>query len=116
MIKGEIWWAQLPSPRGSEPGKTRPVLVIQGDSFNRSAINTVICAVITSNTTLSNAPANLLLEKSDSRLEKTSVVNFSQIVTLDKSFFLKQVSMLPKYFVSKIDTSLKLIFDIEQIK
>jgi mRNA interferase MazF len=116
MIKGEIWWAQLPSPRGSEPGKTRPVLVIQGDSFNRSSINTVICAVITSNTTLANAPGNLLLERSDSGLEKTSAINFSQIVTLDKSYFIKQVSMLPKNFISKINNSIKTIFDIEQVK
>ncbi|MDR0662567.1 MAG: type II toxin-antitoxin system PemK/MazF family toxin [Spirochaetaceae bacterium] len=49
MVKGEIWWAELPSPRGSEPAKKRPVLIVQGDDFNRSHINTVICAVITSN-------------------------------------------------------------------
>jgi mRNA interferase MazF len=60
MVKGEIWWAVLPSPRGSEPGKKRPVLVIQGDNFNRSAIKTVICAVITSNTDLGKTPANIL--------------------------------------------------------
>jgi mRNA interferase MazF len=113
MIKGEIWWAELPSPRGSEPGKRRPVLVVQGDNFNRSSINTVICAVITSNTSLANAPANILLEKSDSGLEKTSVINFSQIITLDKSFFTELVSMLPKSFISRIDRSIKQIFDIE---
>jgi mRNA interferase MazF len=113
MIKGEIWWAKLPSPRGSEPGKTRPVLVIQGDSFNRSSINTVICAVITSNTNLSSAPANVLIEKSDSGLDKTSVINFSQIVTLDKAYFSQMVSMLPKPVIGKVDKSIKLIFDLE---
>ena len=113
MIKGEIWWAKLPPPRGSEPGKTRPVLVIQGDNFNRSTINTVICAVITSNTNLASAPANLLLEKADSGLEKTSVINFSQIITLDKTYFIELVSMLPKPIISRINRSLKVIFDIE---
>ena len=49
MVKGEIWRAHLPSARGSEPAKDRPVLVIQGDDFNSSKINTVICAVISSN-------------------------------------------------------------------
>ncbi len=113
MIKGEIWWATLPSPRGSEPGKTRPVLVIQGDSFNRSAINTVICAVITSNINLANAPANIMLEKADSGLEKSSVVNFSQILTLDKGYFTQMISMLPKSAILKINKSLKTVFDID---
>jgi len=112
MVKGEIWWARLPAPRGSEPGKSRPVLVIQSDSFNRSSLNTVICAVITSNTNLSNAPANILLEKSESKLEKTSVINFSQIITLDEAFFTRIVSMLPKHLIDRINQSIKLVFDI----
>ncbi len=113
MIKGEIWWASLPSPRGSEPGKTRPVVVIQGDSFNRSSINTVVCAVITSNISLANAPGNILLEKADSGLEKSSVINFSQILTLDKAYLTQMVSMLSKPQIQKINKSLKVIFDIE---
>ena len=64
MLRGEIWWAELPKPKGSKPAKRRPVLIIQGDSFNRSKINTVICAVITSNTELADLPGKLLLEKS----------------------------------------------------
>ncbi len=113
MVKGEIWWAELPSPRGSEPGKQRPVLVIQADAFNRSAINTVICAVITSNTGLAQAPANMLLEKSDSKLDKASVINFSQMLTVDKAYFTEFVSMLPKHLLAKINSSLKLILDID---
>jgi mRNA interferase MazF len=113
MIRGEIWWAKLPSPRGSEPGKKRPVLVIQADSFNRSAINTVICAVITSNTNLATSPGNILLEKADSGLDKTSVINFSQIITIDKSYFTEIVSMLSKQIIFKINNSLKIIFDID---
>ena len=113
MIKGEIWWATLPSPRGSEPGKTRPVVVIQSDSFNRSSINTVICAVITSNIGLSKAPANIFLEKADSGLEKNSVIDFSQILALDKAYFTRMVSMLSKSHIQKINQSLKVIFDIE---
>ena len=62
------------------------MLVIQGDAFNRSNINAVICAVITTNQHYASSPANLLLEKADSKLPVTSVVNFSQIVTVDKSY------------------------------
>ncbi|NQT58632.1 MAG: type II toxin-antitoxin system PemK/MazF family toxin [Bacteroidetes bacterium] len=113
MIKGEIWWAKLPSPRGSEPGKIRPVLIIQAGTFNRSSISTIICAVITSNTALTNAPANILLEKSNSHLEKTSVINFSQIITIDKSYFTQFIAMLPQQILTKINHSIKLIFDVE---
>jgi len=113
MIKGEIWWAHLPSPRGSEPAKKRPVLIIQGDDFNSSNINTVICATLTSNLLLAKAPPNILLEKDYSKLQKSSVINFSQILTIDKSFFIKMVCMLPKQFLPLIDKSIKIIFDIE---
>ncbi|MDR1231384.1 MAG: type II toxin-antitoxin system PemK/MazF family toxin [Spirochaetaceae bacterium] len=87
MIKGEIWWADLPYPRGSEPAKKRPVLVIQGNAFNLSNLNTVICVGITSNMSLAGAPTNIHLEKAVSKLAKPSVANFSQILTVDKSYF-----------------------------
>jgi mRNA interferase MazF len=112
MIRGELWWAELPPPRRSEPAKRRPVLIIQGDTYNRSAISTVICAAITSNLALAKAPPNLLLEKSASGLEKNSVINFSQITTLDKSFFIQQISMLPKNTIEKINERIKQILDI----
>ena len=113
MIKGEIWWASLPNPRGSEPGKTRPVLIIQADSINRSSIQTIICAIITSNVALANAPANILIEKSESKLDKTSVVNFSQIITIDKAYLSEMVSMLPKHVINRVNNSIKIMFDIE---
>jgi len=114
MIKGEIWWANLiDEPYGSEPGKRRPVLVIQSDSINRSNIKTVICALITSNTSLSTLQGNILIEKSISGLEKTSVINFSQIFTLDKTRFTDFVSMLPKNYIQKINESVRIVFDAE---
>ncbi|MCL2793566.1 MAG: type II toxin-antitoxin system PemK/MazF family toxin [Spirochaetaceae bacterium] len=112
MVRGEIWWANLPPPKGSKPAKHRPVLVIQGDSFNQSKINTVICAIITSNIELASLPGNLLLEKSISGLDKTSVVNFSQITTLDKTDLTIQAAMLPKSMFEKINNCLKLVLEI----
>ena len=112
MVRGEIWWAELPHPKGSKPAKRRPVLIIQGDSFNRSSINTVICAVITSNTELSSLPGNLLLEKSVSGLNKTSAVNFSQIATIDKTDLIEQAAMLPKQMIEKVNGCLKLVLEI----
>jgi mRNA interferase MazF len=112
MVRGEIWWANLPPPVSSAPAKRRPVLVIQGDSFNRSAINTVICAVITSNTDLANLPGNLFLEKTISGLDKSSVINFSQIATLDKSDLTELVCMLPLGMIQKVNNTIKQALDI----
>jgi mRNA interferase MazF len=112
MVRGEIWWAQLPSPRGSTPAKRRPVLIIQSDSFNQSAINTVICAMITSNMGLAHIPGNLLLEKAVSGLDKSSVVNFSQIATLDKSDLRDLVGMLPRNVVRKVNDLIKQVLDV----
>jgi mRNA interferase MazF len=112
MVRGEIWWAKLPRPIGSEPAKRRPVLIIQADSFNLSRINTVICAVITSNTELASLPGNLLLEKSVSGLEKTSAINFSQITSIDKADLTKQVAMLPKSMLEKVNACLKLVLEM----
>ena len=113
MLKGEIWWAELPGARGSEPAKTRPVLIVQSDVMNRSSISTVMCAAITSNLALEHAPGNFRLEKGVSKLERTSVVNFSQIVTIDKSFMREYVCSLPKSFVERIDQSLRTVFEIQ---
>jgi mRNA interferase MazF len=113
MRKGEIWWADLPKVGLlSEPGKRRPVLVIQNDDLNESNISTVVCAAITSNTALANMKPNLLLEKKVSGLPKSSTINFSQIVTLDKTRFLEEVSMLPKTVLTRVDDSIRHLFAV----
>ena len=113
MIKGEIWWADLPIPIGSGPGKRRPVLIIQNDLINQSNINTVIIAAITTNLDLAKAAGNLLLEVKDSKLTKTSVVNFSQILTIDKNWLTECVCMLNKSIIKIINEKLKLVLDVE---
>lgn len=88
--RGEIWWAVLPEPRRSESGYRRPVLVIQADSFNASRIQTVIVAAITTNLQLAEAPGNVLLPARSSGLSRDSVVNVSQLLTLDRNFLTEQ--------------------------
>ena len=112
MVKGEIWWADLPEPIGSVPGKRRPVLILQNDLINRSAIDTVIVASITSNLSLGKAPGNVLLEKRDSNLDRPSVVNLSQIVTVNKSWLTENVGMLRKDIVERVDLGLGVVFDL----
>ena len=109
MKRGEIWWASLPNPVGSGPGFKRPVLVIQADAFNVSKIATVVVAVITSNLALAEAPGNLRLSKSDSSLAQTSVVNVSQIITVDKSVLTAKVKMLPASAMTAVEHGLTLV-------
>jgi mRNA interferase MazF len=82
--RGEIWWARLPEPYRSEPGFHRPVVIIQSDRFNRSQINTIIVAAITRNLRLRSAPGNVYLPGPTSSPDHDSVVNVSQLVTLDR--------------------------------
>lgn len=108
MKRGQLWWAELHEPHGSEPGYRRPVLVIQADSFNASRIQTVIVVAITSNLRLKNAPGNVLLPARMSGLAKDSVANVSQILTLDKSFLSEQMSQINAQTMRHIDDGIKL--------
>jgi mRNA interferase MazF len=82
--QGEVWWADLAEPSGSEPGFRRPVVVVQGEAFNRSRIATVVCVALTSDLRWANAPGNVLLTARATGLPKDSVANVSQLVTLDR--------------------------------
>jgi mRNA interferase MazF len=112
LTRGEIWWADLPEPRGSEPGFRRPVLIVQADSFNRSEIRTVIVAVITSNLRLAEAPGNVLLPARVSGLPRDSVVNVSQLLTLDRSFLTEGISKIPDRLMSQVESGLKLVLEL----
>jgi len=92
--RGEVWWASLEDPVGSAPGHKRPVVVISSNDFNLSKISTIIVAIITSNLNLSEAPGNFELPKKSSELSKKSVVNISQLLTLDKSYLTKKSGKL----------------------
>lgn len=109
MKRGEIWWASLPDPAGSGPGYRRPILVIQSRPFNESRIATVVVAVITTNLSVGEAPGNVRLAKSASGLPKPSVVNVSQIITIDKSVLAEKVKSLPGALMQRIDDGLRLV-------
>ena len=112
MQRGEIWWATLDEPRGSEPGYRRPVVVVSSNEFNESNIRTVLVAIITSNINLSKAPGNFLISKKESRLSKESLVNISQILTLDKSFLSEKSAQLSSKNILELDEGLKLILSL----
>ena len=112
MNRGEIWWADLPAPAGSEPGFRRPVLIVQADSFNRSKIRTVLCAPITSNTRLADMPGNVLLDQSDSNLPRQSVINVSQVITLDRDFLVEHIGSILLHIVDEVNEGLRLVLDL----
>jgi mRNA interferase MazF len=110
--KGEVWWASLGEPRGSEPGYKRPVVIVSANEFNKSTIKTIIVAVITSNLRLAEAPGNFSVSKKDSGLTKESVVNVSQLLTLDKSFLVEKSKKLPELKLLRLNEGLKLVLAI----
>ena len=112
MRRGEIWWASLPDPRGSEPGFRRPVLVVQSDAFNRSRIGTVVVAAISSNIKLADAPGNVLLSRRASGLPKPSVINVSQVLTLDRTTLTESVRALPKKDMVSVENGLRLVMGL----
>jgi len=110
--RGEVWWASLPSPRGSEPGFRRPVLVVQTDAFNRSAIKTIIAATITSNRRLAAAPGNVSLSRREAGLGRPSVINVSQLVTLDREFLEERVRELPRPKMREVEDGIRLVLGL----
>lgn len=95
ISQGDVWWADLDEPAGSEPGFRRPVVVVQGDDFNRSSLRTVVAVSLTSNLRWATAPGNVRLTARATGLPRDSVANVSQIVTLDKSILTERVGKLP---------------------
>ena len=95
VSQGDVWWADLGAPTGSAPGFHRPVVVVQGDAFNRSRIATVVCVPLTSNLRWAEAPGNVVLGARTTRLPKDSVANVSQLVTLDRSTLQEHIVKLP---------------------
>ena len=110
--RGEIWWASVGEPRGSEPGYRRPVLVVQADAFNRSRSSTVLVVAITSNLRLAEAPGNVRLTRRQSKLPRESVVNVSQVLTLDKQFLTERVGRLPPNLLAGVDQGLRLVLSL----
>jgi len=102
-----VCWADLGEPKGSKPGKRRPVLVIQADPYNASKLNTTLAAVITSNTALAAMPGNVFIPAIASGLPKDSVLNVTALVTLDKADLAPPVGRLPSSVMTEIDRGLR---------
>jgi mRNA interferase MazF len=109
--QGDLFWLDLPDPLGSEPGFPRPCVVVQNDIFNHSRIATVVCCSLSTNLALSSSPGNVLLRKGEANLEKRSVINISQVVTIDRSRLRDKIGTLSEQRISEIVAGLKLLFE-----
>ena len=96
ISQGDVWWADLPEPKGSGPGLRRPVVIVQGDALNRSRLATAVCVPLTSNLKWADAPGNMTLVARATGLPKDSVANVSAVITLDKSMLTERVGKLSR--------------------
>ncbi|MEG4860106.1 type II toxin-antitoxin system PemK/MazF family toxin [Microcoleus sp. K1-B6] len=109
--QGDIFWVELDEPSGSEPGYLHPHVIIQNNLFNRSRINTVVVCVLTSNLRRANSPGNVLLEAGEADLPEQSVVNVSQILTIDKSQLGEKIGTLSAERVRQIIDGIMLVVE-----
>jgi len=114
--QGDVFWALLGVPSGSTPGYRHPVFIIQNNLFNHSRINTVVVCLLTSNLERANSPGNVLLSKGEANLQKRSVVNISQIVTVDKSDLVKKIGTLSHQRIIEILDGIHLLIDPREIE
>lgn len=112
MRQGEVYWFRF-AGTGSEPDGRRPALVVQHDRFNNSAVSTVVVAAITSNLRLAAMPGNVRLRKGEANLPKPSVVNVSQIRTLDRTRLDSRVGALTTSRMREVLGGLGLVLGLE---
>jgi|ERR1035437_2085573 mRNA interferase MazF len=110
--RGDIWWADLPEPKGSMPGYRHPIVIIQANDFNRSNLSTVVGVVITTNLRLANMPGNIEISPRQSGLMYDSVINTTQIVTANKIDLLEYVGALPESKMEQLERALSVVLDL----
>ena len=113
--QGDVFWIDLDVPSGSAPGYRHPHVVVQNNLFNRSRINTVVVCALTSNLKRANVPGNVLLSTGEANLQKQSVVNVSQIFTVDKSDLVEKIGTLSPKRVREVLDGIHLLLEPREI-
>jgi len=112
VSRGDVWWADLAEPRGSEPGARHPIVVLQSNAFNRSRLRTIVGIVLTSNTRLLAAPGNVLLTAKTTGRPKDSVANVTQYVTLDRDYLDERVGSVPAKVLTRVEDGVRLVLGL----
>jgi len=114
--QGDIFWVDLGKPSGSEPGYRHPHLVIQNNVFNRSRINTVVVCSLTSNLQRAHSPGNVMLNKGEANLTKQSVINITQIFTVDKRDLVEKIGSISSERMTQVLEGIELLISPRDIK
>lgn len=107
-----MWWADLGTPRGSEPGYVRPVLIVSDDRYNASTLRTATIVVMSTNTRLAALPGNVSVPSSISGLREDSVVNVTQVASIDREALTVRVSHLPDWVLEQVGDGLRLALSL----
>lgn len=110
--RGELWWADLGEPRGSAPARRRPVVIVQADTFNRSGLQTVVVAAVTTNVRLAVMPGNVFVAAPTGGLDEDSVVNVTQLVAIDERFLESRAGALPRHQLADVDRGLRTVLGL----
>jgi len=105
----------LGTPSGSAPGYKPPHVVIQNNLFNQSKIHTVVVCALTSNLKRARVPGNVLLSKGEANLKKQSVVNISQLVTIDKTDLIEKIGTLSPSRAKQVIEGIKLLIELKEL-
>lgn len=112
MRRGEIWWTDFGRPFGSEPGSRRPALILQADTFNRSAIATVIVVPLSRSIELASAPGNVLCRPRETGLPKPSVANVSQLTVADRRRLVEKAGSVPGNLLKQVEEGVRLVLGL----
>lgn len=109
--QGQVYWVDFGPATGSAPAERHPCVIVQNDVFNRSGISTSVVCLITSNLSRANAPGNVLLRKGEANLPQPSVVNVSQVLTVDKAELVECTGKLSDAAAGAVRDGLHMLFD-----
>ncbi|WP_243842886.1 MULTISPECIES: type II toxin-antitoxin system PemK/MazF family toxin [unclassified Mumia] len=110
--RGDVHWVDLGPPHSSAPALRRPVLIVSSDGFNASRIATVVVAALTSHLRLASMPGNVFVSRAATGLPKDSVVNVSQLATLDKSDVGERAGALTPILLAEVDDGIRLLLGV----
>jgi len=113
--QGDIFWIDFGEPKGSAPGYRHPCVVIQNNVFNQSKIASVVVCALTSNLKRVKAPGNVLIRKGEGNITKDSIVNISQIATVDKTDLVEKIGSLSTLKIADIIDGVKLLIEPREV-
>lgn len=111
MKKWEVWLADLNPQIGTEPGKVRPVVIIQTDLLNNVHPSTIICP-ITTNIELKSNILRVHLDKNEGGVNKKSDILIDQLRAIDNQRFVKKLGKISDKNKQKLFENIKIILDI----